>query len=292
MATKIYPLAIWQLRKYAADRTQQGWDDAFLASNADARANETSNRLGSELPPPALPWRIYRCVAKFSIPIDIGAITSTIIISKNVFCDQGNSTSGVMKDATTLGDTVADYGDMLDLPESTIVGSWYAPAVSGADIFWFATFNEAGCDFLISKAGGIAKIAFYSEDQPITPYERIWVNLYSDTNAFLLVNGLPGYIWVEVDNLAYIDAAYQKRVATGTLEGATGKTPGTHWVEGTKQRYIDSSGKERYIEGSLTGLTGKTSSQLSINTKSPMLGTHYCYIDSSGAERCFEGTAA
>ena len=56
-----------------------------------------------------------------------------------------------------------------------------------------------------------------------------------------------------------------------------------------RQFDIDDNGDERRILGSLTGLTGKLTSQLSINTKSPMLGTHYCYIDDTGAERCFEG---
>ena len=99
-----------------------------------------------------------------------------------------------------------------------------------------------------------------------------------------------GHIWVEGTMFAYIDSSNQKRTKEGTLEGATGKIAGHIWVEGTKQRYIDSSGNERYIEGTLTGLTGKLPSQLSINTKSPMLGTHYCYIDDEGKERCFEGT--
>jgi len=99
-----------------------------------------------------------------------------------------------------------------------------------------------------------------------------------------------GYIWVEGDKLAYIGTDYTKRLKEGTLEGATGKEAGIHWVEDTKQRYIDSSGSERCMEGTLTGLTGKIPSQISINTKTPMLGTHYCYIDDDGKERCFEGT--
>jgi len=101
-----------------------------------------------------------------------------------------------------------------------------------------------------------------------------------------------GYIWVEGTKLAYVGTDYSKRLKEGTLEGATGKIASQPWVEETKQRYIDSSGNERYIEGTLTGLNGKLPSQISINTKSPMLGTHYCYIDSSGNERCFEGTAS
>jgi len=101
-----------------------------------------------------------------------------------------------------------------------------------------------------------------------------------------------GYIWVEGTKFAYVGADCSKRLKEGTLEGATGKIASQPWIEGTKQRYIDSSGNERYIEGTLTGLTGKLPSQISINTKAPMLGTHYCYIDDNGAERCFEGTAA
>lgn len=101
-----------------------------------------------------------------------------------------------------------------------------------------------------------------------------------------------GYEWVEGDYLAYLDIARQKRLKLGTLTGVSGKTPGYTSVDGTYKIYVDASGNVRYIEGALTGLTGKIPGQISINIKSPMIGTHDCYIDDDGAERCFEGTVA
>ena len=103
--------------------------------------------------------------------------------------------------------------------------------------------------------------------------------------------GDPGFGWVEGTKLAYIDNDGLKRTQEGTDTGDNG-TEEDIWVDGTYQYYVDASGDVRRIEGTLTGLTGKLASQISINTKAPMSGTHYCYIDDTGAERCFEGSLA
>lgn len=286
---KIYTSARYQLRKDSVGNTQQDWDDIYNADDADQRDALLSIRLGSELPPPGAIWQIYRNVIYFSIPADIGTILDAEIYSKGVYCDN-NSTSGFMLDGTSLGGTVADYGDILDL--STVVGTYSAPAVASGTALWVATFNATGLSFLESKAGGIAKVAFYSPDQPITPYDRIFVLVQDSPDTILYINELPCYIWIEGTKFAYLDIARVKRLKEGTLTGDADGDPYQVWVYGNYQYYTDYLGKVRRILGTLTGLTGKAPYQVSINTKSPMLGTHYCYIDNTGAERCFEGTAA
>ena len=288
----IYPAAVWQLKKTAAGRTQQDWDNAYAAVESDERADITNNRLGSLLSVPGAPWVIYRDVARFVIPSPI-SVGSAYIVSRGVYCNH-TPTSGYMYDGTSLLGTKADYGDMLNL--TTLLGTWYAPQVDDAQGLWHATFTGAGCDFLESKAGGNADIAFYSTDQPYPPppdtFDSIWVVFWSNTDAKFIINSAPGFIWVEGTKLAYIDGYYLKRLKEGTLTGTTGKIAGHLSAEGDYLHYIDSSGAERRILGSTTGLSGKQPSQISINTKNPMYGTHLCYIDSSGAERCFEGTAS
>ena len=279
----IYTSARYQLRKYAAGKTQQDWDDAYAADDADLREALLLTRLGSELPPPGTMWRIYRNVIYFSIPGDIGTIGAAKIFSKGVYCDN-NPAGGFMLDGTSLGGTVADYGDILNLP--TVVGTYIAPAVASGTAFWIATFNAAGLSFLESKAGNTAKIAFYSPDQPITPYDRIWVSVQDSPDTILFINESPGFIWAEGTKLAYKDTYGTKRTQEGTDTGDNG-TVEDAWVDGTYQYYVDANGDVRRIEGTLTGLTGKLASQISINTKQG--GTKYCYIDDTGAERCFEG---
>jgi len=282
---KIYTNARYQLRKYATGNSQEDWDTAYNADDADQKDSLLLTRLGSELPPPGTFWRIYRNVIWFSIPADIGTIGAAKIFSKGIYCDN-NPTGGFMLDGTSLGGTVADYGDILDLP--TVVGTYSAPAVASGTALWVATFNATGLSFLESKADGIAKVAFYSPDQPITPYDRIFVHVQDSPDTILYINELPGFIWVEGTKLAYKDAYGSKRQEEGTATGETGTVAGQLWVEGNYLHYIDASLDERRILGSTTGLSGKTAGQISVNTIQG--GTKLCYIDSSGNERCFEGS--
>jgi len=130
-------------------------------------------------------------------------------------------------------------------------------------------------------------------------FDTIWDIDAEQNNGYPILRNLPfqpslfgNYIWIEGTEFAYLDTNRIKRLKEGTLTGDPDGDPYQAWIYGNYQYYTDYLGKVRRILGTLTGLTGKIPYQISINTQSPMLGTHYCYIDSSGAERCFEGTAA
>jgi len=156
-------------------------------------------------------------------------------------------------------------------------------------------FNAVGRAALEAAIGGTLQLGLrMSEDISDTQPDpgQQYFNWNTSYDMYVRINWLPGYVWVEGTKIAYIDNNGNKRTKEGTTTGTTGKIAGHHSVEGDYLHYIDSSGAERRILGSTTGLTGKQPSQISINTKSPMLGMHLCYIDSSGNERSFEGTAS
>jgi len=183
----------------------------------------------------------------------------------------------------------ADYGYLGDC--GTIVGSLYIP-VDLPTNYRYIPLNDVGIAAI--NAGGITPFG-------IRPSRDINVNFPGwDTQfcvifgtAYLRINDpvFTGYIWVEGTKFAYLDHYRDKRLKEGTL--VSGVASDTFaWVDGVYQYYTDHAGGVRRIEGTLTGLTGKLPSQISINTKAPMYGTHYCYIGDDGAERCFEGTPA
>jgi len=193
------------------------------------------------------------------------------------------------------------YGDLFD--KTVSLGSLSVPVGGLPSGELTIPLNSAGIAYLEAYAGGIAPFGMrlstdISGEVPgATGYE--YLRFYGaatggseDSRAyFYIIYNCQGFIWVEGIYLAYKDATCQKRLTEGTDTGANG-TAEYPWVDGIYQYYVDANGDVRRIEGSLTGLTGKLPSQISVNTKSPMLGTHFCYIDDTGAERCFEGTPA
>jgi len=162
-------------------------------------------------------------------------------------------------------------------------------------------FNAAGIALLQVAQAGDGKVklgtreATYEAPDNEPNYEAdkiLWFAACSieagtfpyDRRPKLILNyeGQPGYIWVELTKLHYIDASSAERAFEGTDTGNNG-TAGYLWVEGTYLHYIDSNGDERRQEGTKEGATGKTSGQLWIE------GTKLRYIDSSGDERYIEG---
>lgn len=175
------------------------------------------------------------------------------------------------------------YGKVLSCPFITQIAYDSIPYQSfGSILIPAAYINSSGYTFIAVCT---------SPDWDAHKQTRSSCGTYYDSSVSYIKLHPKGYIWAEGTKFAYTDANGGKRTKEGTDTGDNG-TPGYKWVDGDYQYYTDYLGNVRRILGTLTGLTGKLASQISINTKSPMLGTHYCYIDSSGNERCFEGTAA
>lgn len=185
-------------------------------------------------------------------------------------------------------------------PSAASTGGFGATCVASkiTDCFWDIQTSGQGT----SCAGTGKTTAEMKTQSTFTDASWDFVNIWAIDGTGVINDGYPylaaipppvllgGYIWVEGTKFAYLDASRQKRLKEGALTGTTGKIPGHYGVEGDYLHCIDSSGAERRILGTLSGLTGKIPAQISVNTKSPMLGTNLCYIDSSGNERCFEGT--
>lgn len=184
--------AVFQYRKRAAGREEVDWYDAFYAANADEREDIHNNRLGHQLPPPYAAWLLWRCVAQFDIPAGtlVDPLYPPVIAAHGV--SSARPVTGVMKDASTLLGNLADYGDMLQLPDSAIIGSFATGAGYDQDQIWYAQFNEAGCALINSRAGATMKVALYHTEQPATPYEALYVNMYSEWDplraATIMVN--------------------------------------------------------------------------------------------------------
>jgi len=246
-------------------------------------------------------WRIYRvCFNTKTIPDE--EVISAYIVGYGVYCSNGGWVQGwlVNMDGHALHDHLM-YGKIRTVPYNDpdkIIGTFTCPVVNDSTAKWMGVFNERGIAYLESKRGGVARIGMLatvfppSSDSSGTCYVAYATN---PLKTEIWINANPGYktpfyLWIEETKFAYIDASYTKRTKEGTLTGDPDGDPYQAWVYGDYQYYTDYLGKVRRILGTLTGLTGKAPYQISINTKSPMLGTHYCYIDSSGNERAFEGT--
>jgi len=304
--------ALYGYGKYADGRTFQDFDGAFYYTGSDIDYKEGGSipnyrSLGYSIGVPVAPWQVYR-TAIISNNLPDEEVISAYIKGFGVECFNGGYVSGwiVNMEGHALNDNLM-YGKIRTVPyddPDKIVGTFSAPAVNDSNAVWLGEFNERGIALLESKRGSNVRLGFLGTvfpsaiDPPNWTYALCKMAFASSSlKTEIWINANPGYIspfyiWIEGTNFAYTDAAYNKRLKEGALTGDADGDPYQAWIAGDYQYYTDYLGKVRRILGTLTGLTGKTPYQVSINTKSPMLGTHYCYIDNTGAERCFEGTAA
>jgi len=280
---------------------QTCWADLLSASEAEYLYNISYSQFGSVgaawlagNPINSRHYRNFRASARFNL-----AGLSPENVEVAYLRSQGGWISATsygvavrMHDGSHLSGDKHDYGEIAD--GEFLGGTLISPFGLDANYPWIVHFNAAGISFLKSKAGGYAWIGFISDTYPYPPpgcpgttdsHQHLY--LYYDPAKCYINTDLKegGYIWVEGDDLAYLDAFRTKRTKEGSLTGNIG-IAGHCWVEGNYLHYIDSSGNERRILGTATGISGKIAGQISINTYWGG-GRNLCYIDSSGHERCF-----
>jgi len=296
----------WQLevRRYLADYGDDcaaTYNAACSEDEADSvYANPTGYIVIGQLFLASGFFRICRglCTYDLSALSPSEAVELAVLTSMGGFVTKDSGILAYIYDGTGLTGAKADYGAIGDL--SSILGSAFIPDLGGVDEDYPVKieFNSAGRDFLKSKAGGIATLAFKVNtdgEQPgdcptITGYEEFFMQDEPYLHK-LHINSDSGYIWVEGTYLAYLDGNYLKRVKQGTTTAVTGKIPGQCGVKpnDTYFRYIDNTGAERIIEGNLYASQGKISGQIGINSNLP---SYLRYIDGYGDERSFMGEIA
>jgi len=288
------------IKDYGND-CQTTWEAATTASEADVIVSNPYGyvQFGQQFVYGVGTQRyiIDRCLCSYNLAgMNPAQVVAAYLLSEGGWVTEEEGMGIYMVDGTGLSGT--DKGTFSEIPNCPILGFGRVGKRFDFDNPWGISFDADGIAFLKSKAGGIAKIGFYSSEAAspgncptVTGRELLFLEarVYG-THKIVTVEARGGYIWVEGTYLAYLDFYRTKRLKEGTTTGTTGKIAGHLWVEGNYLHYIDANGDERRILGSTTGLSGKLAGQITVNYFQG--GTELCYIDSSGNERCFEGSAS
>lgn len=172
---------------------------------------------------------IYRAM----ISVDLSSLSPSISIAEaKLVCPYIFRRSNlrdiyiVMVDATGVTGNDAGYGTMKS--KTTDLGSLLIPQGTNGFDSEEISFNSTGRTFLENNAGGTAQIGIRIDQEisGIPPDDEDWE--YQDMFTAVAADGsaeayitiasseLAGYIWVEGNNLHYIDASYIERYIAGT----------------------------------------------------------------------------
>lgn len=201
------------------------------------------------------------------LPIEEAKLPCSI----HAWATAGRAFFAVLVDGTNVPYDETGYGVLED--RTTWLGSCYIPL----------DYNDYGTIDIVLNSAGIEYLENHAGEEAVP----LGLRLSTDINISAPPAGNSEMFSLALTNFTYEGVPY---LATYLQIAPNRAAAGYLWVEESSLTYGDATFHKRLIEGTLTGLTGKTPGQISINTKAPMLGTHYCYIDGTGAERCFEGT--